>query len=98
MTIKGWTRRLIVSYSARDPRDSRYCENELLYILVAKHDGTLHMSKKSAYELRWAELAEISKDSRKDLKKEPIERKYTPWVSAAFSPASIEGEQAFQLK
>ena len=98
VTIKGWTRRLIVPYSARDPRDTRYCENELLYILIAKHDGAFHMSKKSAYELRWVEVAEISKDSRKDLKKEPIDRKYAPWVSAIFSLSSGEGEGAFQLK
>lgn len=98
VTIKGWTRRLSVPYSARDPRDSRYCENELLYILVAKHDGALHMSKNSAYELRWVEVAEISKDSRTDLKREPIERKYAPWVSAVFSLESREGEQAFRLK
>lgn len=67
-------------------------------IPVAKHDGSFHMSEKSAYELRWVEVAEISKDSRADLKKEPIERKYAPWVSAVFSFASREGEQGFQLK
>ena len=89
--IEGWTRRLTVSYSARDPRDSKYCENELLHVMVAKYDGPLHMNKKNAYELRWAELADISKDSVEDLRKEPIDRKYAPWVHAVFAlpPAEI---------
>ena len=98
VTIKNWTRKLIVPYSARDPRDSRYCENELLYILVAKHDGPFSMNEQSAYELQWVELAEISKDSRTDLKREPIDRKYAPWVSAVFSLSSREGERALQLE
>jgi isopentenyldiphosphate isomerase len=91
--IEGWTRRLTVSYSARDPRDSKYCENELLHVMVAKYDGPLHMNKKNAYELRWAELADISKDSVEDLRKEPIDRKYAPWVHALFAlpPAQISG-------
>ena len=50
--IKNWTQRLSVQYSARDPRDSRYCENELLYILVSKHGGPLRMNEENAYELR----------------------------------------------
>jgi len=94
--IKNWTQRLIVPYSARDSRDSRYCENELLYILVAEHGGPLRMNEENAYELRWVELAEISKDSRTDLKREPIDRKYAPWVSAVFSLSSKEVEETFR--
>ncbi len=97
VVIKNWTRRLSIPYSARDPRDSRYCENELLYILVAKHDGPLYMNKESAYELRWVEITEISKDSRTDLKRKPIDRKYAPWVSAVFSLSSKRVEEAFQV-
>jgi len=94
--IKNWTQRLTVPYSARDPRDPRYCENELLYILVAKHDVPFRMNDESAYELRWVEPAEISKDSRTDLKRDPIDRKYAPWVSAAFSLSSKEVEETFR--
>jgi isopentenyldiphosphate isomerase len=94
--INNWSQRLIVPYSARDPRDSRYCENELLYILIAKHNGPLRMNDESAYELRWVEIAEISKDSRTDLKREPMDRKYAPWVSAVFSLSSKEIEETFR--
>lgn len=97
VVIRNWTRTLVVPYSARDPRDSRYCENELLYILAVKHDGPLAMNKKNAYELQWADLAEVSKDSRTDLKREPIDRKYAPWVSAVFSLPSKEIEAAFRI-
>ena len=97
VVIKNWTQRLSIPYSARDPRDSRYCENELLYILVAKHDVPLYMNKESAYELRWVEITEISKDSRTDLKRKPIDRKYAPWVSAVFSLSSKRVEEAFQV-
>ena len=97
VVIKNWTQRLSIPYSARDPRDSRYCENELLYILVGVHDCTLYMNKESAYELRWVEITEISKDSRTDLKRKPIDRKYAPWVSAVFSLSSKRVEEAFQV-
>ena len=88
--INGWTRRLTVSYSARDPRDPRYCENELLHVMVAKYNGSLHMNGKNAYAVEWAELDEIAEDSEADLTKEPIERKYAPWVHGIFAlPAEI---------
>ncbi len=72
-------------------------------ILGQKHTGITiaclddNMNEKNAYELRWADLAEISKDSRADLKREPIRRKYAPWVSAVFSLPSRETEEAFQV-
>jgi isopentenyldiphosphate isomerase len=93
--IRTWTRALSVSYSARDPRDPRYCENELLHLLVAKSAGPVQMNKENAYELRSVELAEISRDVRADLGKEPIDRKYAPWVHAVFSLPSGEIEGAF---
>ena len=96
--INGWTRRLTVSYSARDPRDPRYCENELLHIMVAKCCGPLHMNPKNAYELRWVELAEILEDSAEDLKKEPIDRKYAPWVHAIFTLPSAQFDGAFSIR
>jgi hypothetical protein len=43
------------------------------------------MNKKNAYELRWAKFSEILRDSQKDLRKEPKDRKYAPWVHAMFS-------------
>jgi isopentenyldiphosphate isomerase len=95
VVIKKWTQRFSLSYSARDPRDSRYCENELLYVLLANHEGPLRMNEENAYELQWVELAEISKDSQTDLKREPIDRKYAPWVSAVFSSSSKKVEETF---
>jgi isopentenyldiphosphate isomerase len=97
IVVKSWREALTVSYSARDPRDPRYCENELLHVLAAKHSGPLVMNKNSAYELRWAEFAEISADSRKDSKEKPIDRKYAPWVHAMFSIAHDTIERAFHV-
>ena len=95
VVVRGWARRLTVSYSARDPRDPRYCENELLHVMVAKYGGPLRMNPKNAYELRWAGLAEISKDSAEDLEKEPVDRKYAPWVQAILALPSKQVEKAF---
>jgi isopentenyldiphosphate isomerase len=96
-TIKSWRQILNVSYSARDPRDPRYCENELLYILDAKHRGPVNMNRESVYELRWAEFAEISRESQRDSKKAPIDRKYAPWVHAMFSLPQERVEEAFHV-
>jgi isopentenyldiphosphate isomerase len=95
IVIKSWRNSLTVSYSARDPRDPRYCENELLHVLAAKHGGPMNMNRNSAYELRWAEFAEISRDSQTDLRKKPIDRKYAPWVHAMFSLPLENVEHAF---
>jgi isopentenyldiphosphate isomerase len=97
VAIKSWRKILNVSYSARDPRDPRYCENELLHVLAAKHSGPLNMNRNSAYELRWAEFAEISRDSGKDSKEKPIDRKYAPWVHAMFSLPVERVEEAFRV-
>jgi isopentenyldiphosphate isomerase len=96
-TIKSWRQILNVSYSARDPRDPRYCENELLYILAAKHRGPVNMNRESVYELRWAEFAEISRESQRDSKKALIDRKYAPWVHAMFSLPQERVEEAFHV-
>jgi hypothetical protein len=56
------------------------------------------MNRNSAYELRWAEFAEISRDSRKDTKKEPIDREYAPWVHAMFSLPHERVEEALHLR
>jgi isopentenyldiphosphate isomerase len=95
VTIADWTPRLTVPYSARDPRDPRYCENELLYVLFSKHDGPLRMNEESAYELEWVQLEEIQNQSLADLKKEPVDRKYAPWVHAILSMSSAEVQKAF---
>ena len=97
ITVKSWRQILSVSYSARDPRDPRYCENELLSVLAAKHSGPVNMNRNSAYELQWAEFAEISRDSQTDSKKAPIDRKYAPWVHAMFSLPHERVEKAFQV-
>src|SRR5216683_1177443 len=97
VVIKNWRKILTVSYSARDPRDPRYCENELLSVLAAKHRGPMNMNRNSAYELRWAKFAEISRDSQTDSKKEPIDRKYAPWVHAMLSLPHERVQEAFQI-
>jgi len=56
-----------------------------LHVLAAKYSGPVNLNRNSAYELLWAEFAEISRDSTKDSKKRPIDRKYAPWVHAMFS-------------
>lgn len=94
VTIKNWTKTVSLSYSARDPRDPRYCENEFLHILVAEHNGKLHMNKENVYELRSVGFAEILEGSQSDLKKQPIDRKYAPWVHALFSLPLREIEEA----
>ncbi len=96
--IKKWSRRLTVPYSARDPRDSRYCENELLYVLFAKHGSPMRINAKNAYDLNWVHIAEILNDSRKDLEKEPIDRKYAPWIHAVFQLPLGEVRNAFTLQ
>jgi isopentenyldiphosphate isomerase len=93
--IKHWTPRLSVPYSARDPRDPRYCENELLYVLFAKHNGLTRMNEHSAYELKWVRLEDVLEDSRTDLKKKPVDRKFAPWVHAILSLSSGEVREAF---
>ena len=93
--ITRWAQILSVSYSAKDPRDPRYCENELLHVLVAKHNGPVRMNDKNVYELRWVTPAEVFKDSRADLKRESIYRKYAPWVHALFSLPFQRVEEAF---
>ncbi len=97
INAQSWREILTFSYSARDPRDPRYCENELLHVLAAKHSGPISMNRNSAYEVRWAELAEISKDSQGDSKKKPIDRKYAPWVLAMFSLPHETVEEAFRV-
>jgi isopentenyldiphosphate isomerase len=97
VVIKNWRKILTVSYSARDPRDPRYCENELLYVLAAKHSGPVNMNRNSAYELRWAKFTEILRDSQTDSRKEPIDRKYAPWVHAVLSLPHERVREAFHV-
>ena len=94
VVIKRWRKTVSLSYSARDPRDPKYCENELLHVLATKHGVLVHMNRKNAYELQWAKFAEILRDSQKDLRKEPKNRKYAPWVHAMFSLPVEKVEEA----
>ena len=94
VVIKRWRKTVSLSYSARDARDPRYCENELLHVLAAKYCGLVHMNRKNANELRWAKFSEILRDSQKDLRKEPKYRKYAPWVHAMFSLSAKRVEEA----
>ncbi len=97
INTKGWRKALTTSYSARDPRNPRYCENELLHLLVVKHGGPFRMNTKNAYELRWVEVEEVSRDAEADLRKEPIERKYAPWVHTVFSLPAERVENALSV-
>lgn len=56
------------------------------------------MNPKNAYELQWVEPAEISRVSEEDSKKEPIDRKYAPWVHAIFALPADEISRAFAIK
>ena len=85
ITVPRWIQTATLSYSAQDPRDPRYCENELLYFLAGRCDDQPLINNRNVYELRSADLQHIAKDSRADLKKEPIHRSYGPWVHALFA-------------
>ena len=91
---KGWRKALTLSYAAQDPRDPRYCENELLRVMVTRYDGPIHMNEKNAYEAQWTTIEEIADDSSADAKKKPIERKYAPWVHATFALPSGQVKRA----
>ena len=92
--ITGWSDVLVLSYAAQDPRDPRYCENELLHIMTVGCGGPFKMNPKNVYEFMWADLSDISKESAEDLKREPIGRKYAPWVHALFARSAKEVETA----
>ena len=96
ITVKRWTQTLIGSYSAQDPRDPRYCENELLYLLAGRCDSQPHINRKNVYELRSVDLEQIMEDSHSDLRRGPIDRKYGPWVHAIFAVPSGEIKAAFR--
>ena len=96
ITVSRWAKALTVSYSAQDPRDQLYCENELLYLLAGRCDSQPHINKKNVYELRSADLQHIAKDSRADLKEEPIHRSYGPWIHALFALPFERIKAAFQ--
>ena len=95
ITVQRWTQTLIGSYSAQDPRDPRYCENELLYLLACRCDSQPHINRKNVYELRSIDLEQIMEDSRSDARREPIDRKYGPWVHAIFALPSGKIKAAF---
>jgi len=92
--IRKWRKVLTASYSARDPRNPRYCENELLHLMVARYGGPVRRNEKNAYQFRWAGFDEILKDLESDLKKEPIDRKYAPFVHAVFTLPRAEVKKA----
>jgi isopentenyldiphosphate isomerase len=96
ITVKRWIQTLTVSYSAQDPRDPRYCENELLYLLAGKCDGQPHINRRNVYELQSADLEQIVEASRADTKKEPIDQRYGPWVHALFALPSKRVKAAFR--
>ena len=97
IVIKQWTPSIKVLYSARDPRDPRYCENELLYVMFANHNGQVRMNEQNAYELEWVPLKSIFEGSRSDLKKKPVDRMFAPWVHAVFSLPSAKVREAFLI-
>jgi len=55
----------------------------------------VNINRNSPYELHWAEFTEIARDSQADSKKEPIDRKYAPWVHAVFSLPLEKVEEVF---
>lgn len=98
ITIKNWEQTLSVSYSALDPRNPRYCENEVLYLLVGKAVDRPRINPRNVYEVGSVDLAQISTDSRDDIEKKPIDRKYAPWVHAIFALPIRRVEEAFQVR
>jgi len=96
VVVKRWVQTLSVSYSAQDPRDPRYCENELLYLLAGRCDRQPHINRRNVYELQLVDLDQIAGDSRADMKEKPLDQKYAPWVHAVFALSSERVKAAFQ--
>jgi hypothetical protein len=53
------------------------------------------MNEDNAYELKWVRFEDILEDSRADLQKKPVDRKFAPWVHSIFSLSFREVRQAF---
>lgn len=96
INVRRWVQILSLSYSAQDPRDARYCENELLYLLAARCDRQPRINRRNVYELQLVDLQQTVSDSYKDSKKEPIDRRYAPWVHALFALPSERVKAAFR--
>lgn len=63
-----------VNYSAIDPRNPRYCENEFCRLVIASHRGAVTHNPENAYGHAWASFSRLSSDLQSD------PGKYAPWV------------------
>jgi isopentenyl-diphosphate delta-isomerase len=84
ITVTQWKDVLDFGYSARDPRNPKYCENEFLHLFTGKYDGPVNPNKHNVYDHMWAEPQKISEQLVKDSTKDPIDQVYAPWVHAIF--------------
>jgi len=84
INVTKWVDALVVSYSARDPRNPKYCENELMHLMVGKYNGTVRANKKNVYGFEWKEPRELRKEAIQDESKDPKDRKYAPWIRPVF--------------
>src|SRR2546425_4318202 len=84
--IKPWRKTVSLSYSARDPRDPRYCENELLHVLATNNGGGVHVNRKKAYEMGGGKFSGIFRESQKELGREAKDSKEAPLGPAFVSP------------
>ena len=65
---------IAVNYSAMDPLDSRYCENEFCKLVIALYDGEVRYNSEAAYGLSWILFSSLVAD----VDKNPTS--YAPWV------------------
>ena len=78
-----------VNYSAVDPRNGKYCENEFCRLVISVHNTNVSHNSENAYGHEWALFERLISDSRKN------PNKYAPWVLDLIS--KIENERPKEL-
>ncbi len=90
-----WNEVLVTTYSALDPRDNEYCENEVLHLLVTTYDGPFKVNENNAYSVKWMKIEEIASQVVDDLRNEPLRREFAPWVHSIFVQPKKKLENIF---
>lgn len=95
--IQDWTETALLSYSCEDPRSPKYCENELLHLLVTKYDGPFIPNPENVYRLEHLSVEQIHRECAEDLSKPPLEQRFAPWVHSLFARPLDEVEKFFRI-
>lgn len=95
--VHNWHDSISLSYSAIDPRNQDYCENELMHVMVARYDGPIRENKDNVYRIAYEDISTIMRDTAADGKKAPVDQKYSPWVQSVFARPKKDLEECFAL-